>query len=237
VDGVAERAAITVMDPGRTDYQQHVWTSAATGGVGGIFLSFALLVGGGNSSTVTTTITPDPVPNAGMWVCIVMGVCTVGGGLVGLALFRPFRYTLEDDRLTRGQFLPASTSVEGITKVGWSTGILKGVEITSSSLMCTLTVREETRPLLFALGEALTRLNLLHKVQGGADEADLRLALGLNDEIAGRSLFTTENPRGRTEDSNPGVRSPQDRPAHPPEAPRDEPGRQDGLGRVSQIER
>jgi hypothetical protein len=103
-------------------------------------------------------------------------------------------------------------------EVNWSTGFLRGVRITSPSLTRTLTVREETRPLLFALGEALTRLNLLDEVQGGVHEVDVRQALGLDQDMARRSVVDTEGPS---------IATPQDRPSDGPTAVRNEPGLQD----------
>jgi hypothetical protein len=209
-------AAITVMDPGRPDYLRAVRIRLWTGVYVGVFVLVVPLLGWGDKYTLST---PEPLLSPGIWVPLAIGGCAFVGWLVGRSSFRPHRYTLQDDCLTRERSASQMTSVERITKVEWSSGALKGVRITSSIFTCTLTVREETRPLLHALGESLTRLNLLDKLRGGEHLEDLRLALGLNEEIAAGELSTTEGQTGGPQGTQPGFPPPQDRPASPQDRP------------------
>ena len=227
---MAERAAsITARDPGWLGYLRAVGVCALTGaGVGILIVVVLLLAVSGKSGD---HLSP------GIWILIAISVCAVGGLLVGLGDFRPYRYTLEGDYLSRVRYASHMTPVRQITSIDSANWTIKGVRIKSPSLKCTLTVRDQTLPLLLALGESLTRLNFANNVL----DAEARLALGLGQNIPERSQpdrirvrpsFESFRLRQTGTDALPGAgpSGPQDRPADRPTGPTGQPALQDKPG-------
>jgi hypothetical protein len=177
-EGVSDvPASTTVRDPG--------W-GRCVGGVG-----TCLLVGVVLAVTVAVTIAEGSFNTRLMEmresVFPLICLCAGGAAIIGLALFFPSRYTLQDDQLTRVRVWGArsTTRVAGITGIKWTgSALVKGVHIASYNLNCTMAFRDETRPLLIALGESLTRQNLVDFTVHGSGA---RRALGLpRTAIAGR---------------------------------------------------
>lgn len=212
VDPITQRAAaLTVTDPALLSYLRAVAACLVVGVVVGIGAALFVLSGGPSKGSTNA-------PSPGVWILVLIGLGGVVGLLVGLGEFRPYRYMFDGDYLTRVRYATNMTAVRHINEIHWANWPIRGVRITSSTLACTVTVREATRPLLLALGESLTRLNLLDKVHSTEPdhEVALRRALGLGRDVPGRSPTHTHGPANGIQDSSPSLPTPQDRPPDPP---------------------